>query len=204
MDRKQHWEKIYGEKKPTEVSWFQNEPARSLEWIRSCAPSHDAVIVDVGGGASLLVDRLLDLGYRRVAVLDVSGAALRLVRERLGVRANRVRFLEADLTRCDEDLSCDVWHDRAVFHFLTDAEDRKRYVELIRKSLRPGGHAILAAFGPDGPEKCSGLLVRRYDAALVQGELGSDFTLLRDEAELHRTPADKEQRFRYFLFKRRS
>jgi SAM-dependent methyltransferase len=202
MDRKEHWEKIYREKQPTDVSWFQREPVRSLEWIRSVAPSKEAAIVDVGGGASVLVDRLLDLGYGNVTVLDVSGAALGVSRSRLGTRADRVRWVEADVTRCDADLACDVWHDRAVFHFLTEAEDRKRYVDLVKRSLRPGGHGILAAFAPDGPEKCSGLPVRRYDAALVQGEFGGDFDLLREEAELHRTPADKEQRFRYFLLKR--
>jgi SAM-dependent methyltransferase len=202
VDRKEHWEKIYREKKLADVSWFQKEPARSLAWIREIAPSTEAAVVDVGGGASLLVDRLLELGYPHVSVLDISGAALAVARARLGDQAARVRFVEADVTRCDADLTCDVWHDRAVFHFLTEAEDRSRYVELLRKSIRPGGHLILAAFGPDGPEKCSGLPVRRYDLPLIQAELGSDFALLREEAELHRTPADKEQRFRYFLFER--
>jgi SAM-dependent methyltransferase len=202
MDMKEHWEKIYREKKPTEVSWFQREPLRSLEWIRLSTPSTDAALLDVGSGASFLVDRLLDLGYGNISVLDVSGTALRGTRERLGDRARGVRFIEADVTRCDADLSCDLWHDRAVFHFLTDAEDRRRYVEQVRRSLRPGGHLILAAFAPDGPEKCSGLPVQRYDAGLVRGEFGSGFMLLREEAELHRTPADREQRFRYFLFRR--
>jgi SAM-dependent methyltransferase len=204
MDRKDHWEKIYRDKKSSDVSWFQRDPARSLDWIRATTASKDAGIVDIGGGASLLVDRLLDLGYRKISVLDISAAALDVTRERLGTRAGQVRFIDADVTQCNVDLACDLWHDRAVFHFLTEAEDRKRYVELLKRSLRPGGHVILAAFATDGPEKCSGLLVRRYDAALVLGELGSDFRLLRDEAELHRTPADKEQRFRYYLLQRMS
>lgn len=202
MDRKGHWEKIYRDKKPTEVSWFQQDPTRSLEWIQAKATSKEEDIVDIGGGASLLVDRLIDLGYRKLSVLDISGAALAVTRERLGQRASRVRFIEADVTNCSVDLSCDLWHDRAVFHFLTEAEDRNRYVELLKRSLRPGGHVILAAFSTDGPEKCSGLIVRRYDAALLLGELGSEFKLLRDEAEAHRTPADKEQRFRYYLLQR--
>jgi SAM-dependent methyltransferase len=202
MNRKDHWEKIYREKKPTEVSWYQREPVRSLEWIRTTTPSKDAGIVDIGGGASFLVDRLLDLGYRKVSVLDISGTALGLVQERLGPRASLVRCIEADVAHCDADLACDLWHDRAVFHFLTETEDRKRYVDLLRISLRPGGHLILASFAPDGPEKCSRLSVRRYDAALLLAELGSDFTLLREETDLHRTPADKEQRFRYFLLQR--
>jgi SAM-dependent methyltransferase len=202
MNRKEHWEKIYREKKTTDVSWFQREPARSLDWIRSVAPSKAAAIVDVGGGASVLVDRLLDLEYESLTVLDLSAGALDASRSRLGARADRVRWVEADVLRCDATLACDVWHDRAVFHFLTEAEDRKRYLDLVKRSVRSGGHVILAAFAPDGPEKCSGLPVRRYDAALVQEEFGGDFRLLREEAELHRTPADKEQRFRYFLLKR--
>lgn len=202
MNQKEHWEKVYREKKPTEVSWFQREPERSLEWIRTVAPSKDKAIVDVGAGASLLVDRLLDLGYQRISVLDISGVALGVAKERLGARAAQVRFIETDVTCSDADLSCDLWHDRAVFHFQTEAEDRKRYVEVLKRSLRPGGHVILAAFAPDGPEKCSGLFVRRYDAGILQKELGEDFRLIREEAEVHRTPTDKEQRFRYFLFQR--
>jgi SAM-dependent methyltransferase len=202
MDRKDHWEKIYRDKKPSEVSWFQREPARSLEWIQATTPSKDAGIIDIGGGASVLVDRLLDLGYRRISVLDISGAALGVTKERLGIRAGQVRFVEADVTQCNIDLTCDLWHDRAVFHFLTEAEDRKRYADLLMQSLRPGGHVILAAFATDGPEKCSGLIVRRYDAALVLGELGKEFRMIREEAEVHRTPAEKEQRFRYYLLQR--
>src|SRR6516225_8251902 len=118
MDRKDHWEKIYRDKKPSEVSWFQREPARSLEWIQATTPSKDAGIIDIGGGASVLIDRLLDLGYRRISVLDISGAALGVTKERLGIRAGQVRFVEADVTQCNIDLTCDLWHDRAVFHFL--------------------------------------------------------------------------------------
>jgi SAM-dependent methyltransferase len=202
MDHKDHWEKIYRDKKPDELSWFQPEPARSIEWIGSVAESRDAGIVDIGGGASVLVDRLLALGYKNISVLDISGAALGVARRRLGPAAERVRFIEADVTRCTQDLACDLWHDRAVFHFLTEAEDRNCYVDLLRRSIRPGGHVILATFAPDGPEKCSGLPVRRYDSRLVLEELGSGFQLLREEAEAHRTPADKEQRFRYFLLQR--
>src|SRR5258708_2724259 len=202
MDRKEHWEKIYREKKPGELSWFQREPARSLEWIQATTLSRDAAIVDIGGGASVLVDRLQDLGYRKLTVLDLSGAALRVAGERLGARATLVRWIEADVTDCNADLACDLWHDRAVFHFLTEAEDRKRYVELLQHSLRPGGHLILSAFAPEGPEKCSGLLVRRTDSAMLLGDLGSGFNLLREDTELHRTPADKEQRFRYYLLQR--
>jgi SAM-dependent methyltransferase len=202
VDRKAHWEKIYHEKKPTEVSWYQAEPARSLDWIRDTGAPRDARIIDIGGGASLLVDRLLDLGYRNVTVLDLSEAALSVARRRLGPLADQVRWINADITRCDADLSCDVWHDRAVFHFLTDSDDRKRYVDLLSRSVRAGGHVVLSSFAPDGPEKCSGLPVCRYDGPRIESELGPAFVLRREESELHRTPADKEQRFRYFLFQR--
>jgi SAM-dependent methyltransferase len=202
MDRKEHWERIYREKKPDEVSWFQREPTRSLQWIQAATPRKEARLVDVGGGASQLVDRLLDLGYEKISVLDISAAALRVTRTRLGNRAAQVHLIEADVTQCDTDLTCDLWHDRAVFHFLTEPEDRRRYSELLARSVQPGGHVILAAFAEDGPEKCSGLPVRRYDAELIRKELGGGFTLLREESERHRTPADKEQKFRYFLFKR--
>ncbi len=202
MDRKEHWERIYRERNLTEVGWFQREPARSLDWIRTTKISKDAGIVDIGGGASLLVDRLLDLEYRKVSVLDISGAALGLAKARLGVRASQVHWIEADVTQCAFDIACDLWHDRAVFHFMTEAEDRKRYVALLKRSVRPGGYVILATFASDGPEKCSGLTVCRYDATLVLRELGSGFTLLREEAELHRTPAGKVQQFRYYLLQR--
>jgi SAM-dependent methyltransferase len=200
--RKEHWEKIYGERKPDEVSWFQSEPVKSLELIRHSGASREAAIIDVGGRASVLVDRLLELGYKDLSVLDISAAALAYAKKRLDEKARLVHWFEADITKFETGRLFDVWHDRAVFHFLTDALDRAKYVALLREAIRPGGHLILVAFAPDGPEKCSGLTVCGYDAELITAELGPEFQLMREDAEDHRTPWDKEQKFRYFLFER--
>lgn len=201
-DRKQHWERVYEEKKPDEVSWYQIRPEVSLDLIgRACLPKIGRVI-DVGGGASVLVDYLLDGGFTDLTVLDIAGSALHHARTRLGPRASLVSWVEADVTRTEPAGPYDLWHDRAVFHFLTDPDDRARYLAALRRHLRPGGHLILAAFAPDGPEKCSGLPVRRYDADLLKDELGRDFSLLKEVPETHRTPWGDEQRFRYYLWSR--
>ena len=184
------------------MSWFQAEPKKSLELIQLSAASKEASIIDVGGGASVLVDRLLSQGYKDLSVLDISAAALGHSKKRLGERARRVHWFEADITRFEPPHQYDVWHDRAVFHFLTDSLDRAKYAALVWGAIKPAGHLILASFAPDGPEKCSGLTVCRYDAGLISAELGPEFQLIREEAEDHLTPWDKEQKFRYFLFKR--
>lgn len=163
---------------------------------------HHASLIDIGGGASLLVDHLLELGCRDLTVLDISAAALEQARERLGNRASWVEWVVGDVTRYEPDRTFDLWHDRAAFHFLTSAEDRKHYVQVLCKALKPGGQAIIAAFALDGPEKCSGLDVVRYDGMKLSAELGPRLQLLDHEFETHITPAKREQRFGFYRFRR--
>ncbi len=197
-DRRQHWENVYRSKGVDEVSWFQPHAASSLRLIDATGAGRDARIIDVGGGASVLVDNLLDAGYRHLTVLDLSESALAASRARLGARAQSVRWIAADITRAELPAAhYDVWHDRAVFHFLTDPSDRARYVEQVLKSVKPGGHVIVAAFGPEGPLQCSGLDVVRYSPDALHAEFGPPFRLLRHETERHPTPAGKEQEFVY-------
>ncbi len=198
MDRKTHWEAVYGKKKSTEVSWYQPEPELSLRLIGGCTPRPGASVIDVGGGASKLVDRLVDRGYEDVTVLDLSGAALAESRARLGERGNRVRWIESDILNASlPEAAYDVWHDRAVFHFLIDPEDRRVYVEQVLRSVRPGGHVLVATFGLDGPEKCSGLTVARYSPAELHAQFGSPFELLQSVNEEHVTPMGTTQKFVY-------
>lgn len=198
IDLKAHWEHIYHTKAVTQVSWFQPDPALSFSLIQRTGLPQDAQIVDVGGGASLLVDKLLDAGYKALTVLDISGTALRIARERLGVRAELVTWLEADITTVDFPPSAyDLWHDRATFHFMTAADVRERYIATFHRALRPGGQAIFATFAPDGPTRCSNLDVQRYDCELLGSELGDAFGLVDSLWETHRTPSHAEQRFIY-------
>lgn len=197
VDPRQHWEGIYSNKASDEVSWFQPHAASSLRLIRNCA-DQQAHIIDVGGGASTLVDGLLDAGYRHLTVLDLAESALAASRKRLGERAQGVQWIAADITRASLPAAqYDVWHDRAVFHFLTDPTDRARYVAQVLNSVKPGGHVIVAAFGPDGPLQCSGLDVMRYAPDALHAEFGAPFRLLGHEAETHRTPAGMAQEFVY-------
>ncbi len=196
-DRQQHWEGVYSNKAADQVSWFQQSAASSLRLITDSADTN-AHIIDVGGGASVLVDGLLDAGYRHVTVLDLAESALATSRARLGARAQSVQWIAADITRAElPSAHYDVWHDRAVFHFLTDPADRVRYVEQVLNSVKPGGRVIVAAFGPDGPLQCSGLDVVRYSPDALHAEFGAPFQLLRHETEIHHTPAGKEQEFVY-------
>ena len=198
MDSKGHWETVYASKKPTEVSWYQQYPRLSLDLIMSVASADARRIIDVGGGASTLVDDLVAAGYRSVTVLDLSATALRTARERLGPRGQSVSWLEADVTRTTlQGRFFRVWHDRAVFHFLTDAGDRQRYVETVRRSVRPGGHVIVATFALDGPFRCSGLDVVRYSPATLHAEFGGEFDLAGSANEIHYTPLGDEQKFTY-------
>jgi SAM-dependent methyltransferase len=195
-----HWERIYRTKDSTQVSWYQPEPRLSLDLIRRVAPDLDAPILDVGGGASTLVDGLLDAGYRNITVLDLASAALAVARERLGARADVVTWIAADaLTAPLPWSSYAVWHDRAVFHFLSDPQDRVRYVDQTRYAVQPGGHVIVASFGPDGPTRCSGLDVVRYSPDAMHGEFGAGFRLLNSVREDHHTPAGTTQAFVYCL-----
>lgn len=203
-NRKLHWEHVYETKAPTELSWYQTHPERSLELIRQTGAGHKTEIIDVGGGDSTLVDELLDNGLGRVAVLDISDAALRRARARLGSRSASVRWIEADVTNAQlPPLAYDVWHDRAVFHFLTNPGDRRRYVQVVRNALKVGGHAIVATFAPDGPTRCSGLEVMRYSAEALHHEFGEEFELISNADETHQTPAGATQHFTYCLCRRR-
>lgn len=198
FDRKSHWQKIYREKLPSEVSWFQAEPSISLELISSCALHTSDPIIDVGGGASVLVDRLLDWGCTRLSVLDISAAALAVSKHRLSAKAEAIQWIEADITAYEPTLKFALWHDRAVFHFLTNPDDRKSYVAALKQGLQIGGHLIVASFAIGGPEKCSGLPIVQYDAAKLISELGPGFQLIEERTESHRTPAHREQAFAYF------
>ena len=204
MDRKAHWEQVYASKRPDEVSWFQPTPTRSLALIEELGLPRSTRVIDVGGGDSTLVDALLERGFDRVTVLDLSGAALARAQLRLGERAAFATWIEGDVTRVQlEEGAFDLWHDRAVFHFLTDAGDRARYAALAARALAPGGTAIIATFAPDGPQRCSGLDVARYDAEGIAAALGEEFTLVRGLRDVHRTPSGKEQRFTFAVLRRR-
>jgi 2-polyprenyl-3-methyl-5-hydroxy-6-metoxy-1,4-benzoquinol methylase len=195
---KTHWEKVYHTKASTEVSWFQEHAELSLKLIREAGTPASAAIIDVGGGASTLVDDLLSQGYTRPSVLDLSAAALATAKARLGVRADRVNWIEANIL--DVALprhAYDVWHDRAVFHFLTSEDERHRYVQQVLHAVKPGGLVIVATFAEDGPEKCSGLPVMRYSAGQLHGEFGEPFELLGHQKETHHTPGGADQKFVY-------
>jgi SAM-dependent methyltransferase len=198
VDRKAHWQQIYQDKSPLEVSWYQQEPALSLELIHRTGIHSDDPIIDVGGGASVLVDRLCETGFTKLAVLDISRNALDSMRQRLGNRATMVEWFEADITDFTAPHPFALWHDRAVFHFLTEAEDRRKYVKSLKMALRPGGHLIIAAFAIGGPEQCSGLDIVQYDKEKLMAELGEGFELIEERNEVHITPANKEQQFMYF------
>ena len=202
MSRKSHWEHLYESKSPDAVSWYQAEPTLSLELIARTGVSAQESIIDVGGGASRLVDRLYAQGFRKLAVLDISANALLHARQRLGEAARHIEWFEADITEFSPPHPFDLWHDRAVFHFLTAAGDRARYVEVLRQSLRPGGHLIIAAFAIGGPTKCSGLDIVQYDSDKLAAQMGKDFCFCGERTEVHVTPAGKEQQFGYFRFVR--
>src|SRR5574338_1037873 len=196
MQAKEHWERFYGSKPVEALSWYQAHAERSLRLIGATGAALGAAIIDVGGGASTLVDDLLDRGYSALTVLDVSAIALAAARRRLGPRAAVVRWIEADIRDAPlPSQAFEVWHDRAVFHFLTEAEDRRAYVAQARRAVKAGGHVILASFAEDGPSRCSGLPVMRYSPAALQTEFGPGFTLLRHEREAHHTPAGVVQSF---------
>lgn len=197
VDCREHWEAVYQNKPTDAVSWFQPHAATSLRLIARCA-GPAAQVIDVGGGASVLVDDLLDAGYRHVTVLDLAESALTASRARLGERAGQVEWIAGDITRADLPAArYDVWHDRAVFHFLTDPVDRARYVAQVLRAVKPGGHVIVAAFGPGGPLQCSGLDVVRYDPGALHEAFGAAFRLLGHETEVHYTPAGQDQEFVY-------
>lgn len=198
MDNREHWDRVYTTKDPENVSWFQPHLERSLAFLDAARIVKSAGVIDVGGGASTLVDDLLERGYSNVTVLDLSEAALKAARSRLGERASEVRWICADVTEAQLDREAyDFWHDRAVFHFLRDPMARARYVEAVRRAVKPGGHIVVATFGPHGPEKCSGLEVLRYSTEELHAEFGSDFSKVSEFTEMHTTPWGSEQEFVY-------
>lgn len=201
-DRTTHWQNVYATKSETEVSWFQASPAISLEMIRAASPDRAAAIIDIGGGASRLVDALLQGGYRNLTVLDLSANALDIAKKRIGATASTVDWIVADATTWRPAKTWDVWHDRAAFHFLTDPRDRAAYVERLRSAVAPGGHVIIATFAPGGPEKCSGLPVQRHDSASLSAELGPEFELVETRGETHHTPWHSTQAFQFSRFRR--
>jgi SAM-dependent methyltransferase len=200
MNAQNHWERIYGTKAPEAVSWYRPHLEISLKLIEGAAPEFSASIIDVGGGESTLVDDLLVHGYKNVTVLDVSQTAIDVSKKQLGKASERVKWLVADITKAElAPRAYDVWHDRAVFHFLTSIDERIAYVRQVAHAVKPGGHVIVSTFGPEGPTKCSGLDVVRYDAESLHKEFGVHFHLLDHSEELHRTPFGTIQQFLYCL-----
>lgn len=204
MNRREHWDSIYRSKSETQLSWYQPHAERSLRFIRDTGVENDARVVDVGGGASTLVDDLLDAEFSNVSVLDVSEVAIQAAQSRLGPRARRVTWILADIISAAlPGAWYDVWHDRAVFHFLTSESDRALYVQKLKASLKPDGHVVIATFGLAGPQECSGLEVVRYSPESLQLELGIDeFELAAAEEEIHRTPLGMSQCYIYCRFRR--
>ena len=198
MDPKTHWENVYTTKAPESVSWYRAHLETSLALIERAAVARSASIIDVGGGESTLVDDLLAHGYENVTILDISQTAIDVTKKRLGAAADKLRWLVADITQIELGPSTyDVWHDRAVFHFLTAPEQRVAYIRQVARAVKPGGHVIVSTFGPEGPTKCSGLEVAHYDAESLHREFGARFRLVESSKELHHTPIGTTQQFLY-------
>ena len=202
IDRSRHWENVYATKGEKDVSWFEETPAISLSLIRSTGVTLRAAVVDIGGGASRLVDALVNDGFEIVTVLDISEKALAIAKARLGVLGAKVRWVVADVTKWVPSDTYDVWHDRAAFHFLTDPADRVAYAERVRQAVRSGGHVIIGTFAPDGPERCSGLQIVRHDAASLGQMLGLEFEFMEMRHHSHWTPAGGVQSFQFSRFQR--
>jgi len=203
MKPKDHWEQVYSTKAATDLSWFQEQAQLSLKLIRGACTSTSASIIDAGGGASSLADNLLDSGFKNLTILDLSGAALATTKRRLGDGAGHICWMEANVLEAEFPANeFDLWHDRAVFHFLTTREERQTYVRQVLHAVKPGGTVIIATFAEDGPIRCSGLPVMRYSAEALHAELGQPFRLLGHEKESHLTPGGSEQRFIYCSFRK--
>ena len=201
-DRKSHWDGIYGEKADSQLSWHQDTPSVSLELAGLAGMTPDSSVIDIGGGTSRFVDSLIAKGLSDVSVLDLSRVALDTARRRLGPRGEAVRWIASDITNWSQARDYDLWHDRAVFHFLVDPEDRAAYLDRLGRSVRPGGHAIIATFALDGPETCSGLPIVRYSPASLADTLGPDFALSTQRICVHRTPSGRPQSFQFSLFRK--
>jgi SAM-dependent methyltransferase len=205
MNRKSHWENVYQTKDVDQVSWYREHLENSIDLILETKVGKEKAIIDIGGGSSTLADDLLKFGFFDITVLDISAKALENSRRRLGKKAESVKWLVADITETQLPQNhFDVWHDRAVFHFLTDAKDRRKYAELVRRSITDGGHIIVASFGLGGPKKCSGLDVVRYSPESLQNEFGEDFELVKTISETHATPSGSTQEFIYCLLRKLS
>lgn len=200
MDARSHWENVYTTKAPEAVSWYRPHLEKSLEIVERIAPDRSTSIIDVGGGESTLVDDLLARGYQNVAVLDVSPTAIDVAKRRLGRAADSVQWVVGDITIVELPSGAyDLWHDRAVFHFLTAMEQRVAYVRQVARAVKPGGYVLVSTFGPEGPTKCSGLDIVRYDAESLHAEFGAGFRLQQSLKELHETPFGSTQQFLYCL-----
>jgi SAM-dependent methyltransferase len=198
MDAKTHWDNVYSTKAPDAVSWYRTHLEESLALIERAVDARSASIIDVGGGESTLVDDLLLRGYKNITVLDISQAAIDFTKRRLGSAEERVHWLVGDITKIElEPLAYDLWHDRAVFHFLTTREQRIAYIRHVARCVKPGGHIIVSTFGTEGPTKCSGLEVMRYDADSLHREFGARFRLIESSKEIHNTPSGTTQQFLY-------
>jgi SAM-dependent methyltransferase len=196
MDMRSHWEQVHATKDPEQVSWFRPHLERSLELIERAAPDRRASILDVGAGQSTLVDDLLGLGYENITVLEISQTALDALKARVGQAGAAVQWICGDVTETElPEASFDLWHDRAVFHFLTEAGPRRAYVERVKRALKPGGSLIVSTFGPSGPERCSGLATMRYDASSLGNEFGDRFRLIESSLDLHETASGAVQQF---------
>ncbi len=204
MDRKTHWDMVYSKNKYHTVSWYQVKPEISLDLISRCNLSVSAPIIDIGGGISSLAGYLLQSSYQNISVLDISNTPLQQARERLGKDANRIRWIYADILEHEESEAFALWHDRAVFHFLTDPQDQFKYIERMKKQLQDGGYIIIATFAVGGPRKCSGLDTVQYDADKIRQSFGTAFSLIEVVPEIHLTPANIEQKFNYFWFRKKT
>jgi ubiquinone/menaquinone biosynthesis C-methylase UbiE len=202
FSRQAHWHQVYKDKGENQVSWFQERPAISLELIEALGAKPSSAIIDIGGGASRLVDALIEQGYRDLTVLDLSESAVSVAKLRLGKRAAMVKWIVADVTQWEPSSSYDLWHDRAAFHFLTEQSDRTAYIERLSRAVRPGGHAIIGTFALDGTERCSGLPVVRYDAAQLSVMLAPSFALVDTRRHDHTTPWGAIQHFQFSVLRR--
>jgi SAM-dependent methyltransferase len=199
-NRKNHWERVYQKHSPTEVGWYQANPERSLKLIKNTGAGTDSSIIDVGGGTSTLSKHLLDKGYKKLTVFDISGNSIERAKSQIGEKSREIKWIEADVTKYSFMEQFDIWHDRAVFHFLTKAEDRKAYIDSLNQALKLNGHLIIATFGMDAPPTCSWLPVVRYTPETLHNELGDNFNLVEVFEEDHMTPSGTKQVFIYCRF----